>query len=66
MKKIIFHVGFHKTATTTLQRKVFQELNHWHFVRRSSPSYSDPIYDAIVSYCFLMEPTLNIVLEKLN
>jgi len=33
-KKLIFHIGLHKTATTFFQDVVFPELKHWNYLDR--------------------------------
>ena len=42
--KIVVHMGLHKTATTTLQRRVFPVLPGLHFVDSARPPVADIVY----------------------
>ncbi|MGB0938025.1 MAG: hypothetical protein ACPGTQ_11255 [Colwellia sp.] len=51
--RLIIHIGFHKTATTTYQKNVFPNISNHKFLGRdfNGVTNSSSLYQAIMEYC---------------
>ncbi|WP_346857509.1 sulfotransferase domain-containing protein [uncultured Draconibacterium sp.] len=49
MKKVYFHIGFHKTGTTWLQTQIFSNSDHFNLIN----NFREPWKDEIIQYLVL-------------
>lgn len=49
MKDIVFHIGFHKTGTTWLQKQYFSNPNYFHVINNYAQPWNDELMQNIIN-----------------